>query len=66
MSPTTIKNDGAGDSPLAKLITHVNDLRPSAPVSEYLSNNGRVLLSLSNPGASSSYPTVGSKFGWSM
>ena len=64
MPPTTIKNDGAGGSPLANLIAHSRDLRASSPVREYLSNNDRVLLAILNAGASKDYPLVGNV--WSM
>ena len=64
MFPTTIKNDGAGGSPLAILIAHSRDLRAPSPVREYLSNNDRVLLAQSNSAATKDFPLVGNV--WSM
>jgi hypothetical protein len=61
-SPRTVSNIGNGYSPSPELINNIKKLKSSAPVREYLSNNGRVLLALLNAGAGKKDPLVGNVF----
>ena len=62
----TVPNIGGGESPEPTIRVHAMLLLSSSPVGVYLSRNGFTAQALSDPAASSSDPTVGPKFGWSM
>jgi hypothetical protein len=61
MYPTSIKNDGNGESPLATLIANSMKIRAAASNGDYLSSKGRVLLALSNAAASVGDPLSSQK-----
>lgn len=61
MPPTTIKNDGAGGSPLANLIAHSRDLRAPASISVFDSLKRQNAKALSDPAATVGFPLVSQK-----